>query len=172
MIKAQKDAMQIALAVSKKESLVISKSGSYGESMHVVQGKYARKTRPYVILKSRSKTQDLPAKNFGMDRTLDRGKRNWANVAHFGILGVDPQNKTAGQSKGRPSKGKAFAFFDPDKNGGLGGIVVVKKIKHTGNLGYPVYDKALKTSGRAVENTFRQNVSGILNEFLKKQGAK
>jgi len=162
--KAQKDAMQPALDASRRESTMISRSGSLGKNLHVVRGKYRRKTYPYVVLKAKSKTENLGDDKFG----LDRGKRNWARVVHFGILGVQPTIKRAGVSKGRGTKAKAFAFFDKDE----GKVVVVKKIKHTGNFGYRLFDKAFESSRRQVETHFRRGVAGVLNTFLKKQSFK
>lgn len=164
ILKAQKDAMKPALAATRQRSTVISRSGSLGKNIHVVQGKYSKKVTPYVILKAQSKTETLGDDKHG----IDRGKRNWQKIIHFGVLGVKPTLKRAGQSKGRKTQAKAFVFFDKEENR----IVAVSKANHTGIVGYRLFDKAFEASRRQVENKFRQDVAGVLNSFLKKQGFK
>lgn len=170
-MKVQKESLKPALIKVKSESSWISKSGDLAKNIHIVNGRHARKTRPYVILKAKDKKRDLGTTRMG-NLTIDRGTRNWHRIIHFGVQGVNPTSKIAGQSKGRSTQSKAFVFFDPDGGDGLGKLIVVKKINHTGNLGFPIFDKALRSTENQVQTKFNNEVISIVNRWLKSKGFK
>lgn len=171
IMKAQKEALKPALEDAKQKSRFISRSGDLASALHIVNGKFAKKNRPYVVLKAKDKKKDLGSVRMG-GRSIDRGTRNWHKIIHFSILGVNPTKKMAGRRKGGSSQGRAFVFFDPDGGDGLGEIIVTKKVDHTGNLGYRLFDQALKSTEKRVEDRFRTDIIGKVDAFLKKQGFK
>lgn len=155
------------------------------KTIQIVQGKYVKKTSPYVVVQARDKAK--------LHRRLRKryssvGKTNWFKIDHMVAGGTKRGPRTAGQStrqatvgrervkvfdesgkaemKTRSTQGRTFLVNGPR------GLHPIKKIKHPGTEPYGYYDKAYRTTQASARNKFYEYVANEITSYKQKRGIK
>lgn len=186
IIGAQKKVMKpahdevYAIANRKLNSTSIQRS-----SFQVVQGKYAKKISPYVVLQAKDK-QRLAKRYYGkysMTHTT-----NFFKIDHIVTMGTDRGLRKAGRrtraaQAGRdrikiltPQGTRAYTTLSATKGkyylviGENGNLHPIKKIKHPGTEPLYYYDEALARTKRAMRNNFYAYVASEIVDYKRKKG--
>lgn len=149
----------------------------------VVEGKYAKKTTPYVVLQARDHAKTARRYRQKYSATLST---NFSKVDHLITQGTARGERKAGTSqraarKGRrrevvldafgrpeierkPTQGRYFLVQGPN------GLHPIKQVKHPGTSPVAYYDNAWQSHQRRVRNQFYTYVAEQVTAYKKKKG--
>lgn len=184
IIKAQKEIMKPAkdevVRVLRSE---INSTSLTTRSVQVVQGKYAKKTSPYVVVQTADKAR--MARRF-REKYSTSTMTNFWKIDHILAMGSGNGTRTAGQSVRQATGGrKRVKLYDPSGNPtminrptqgryflvqGGGKLHPIKQINHPGTVPIYHYDKALRKTNAQARNKFYDYVAAQITEYKRKTG--
>ena len=183
IINAQKKIMKPAKdEVTRILKTKLNTTSLDGRSIQVVQGKYAKKTSPYVVVQAADKKK--LAKRY-REKYSSSTYTNWWKIDHIVTMGTGRGNRRAGTSQRvatagrdrvklysspgvlmsvtRPTSGRYFLVM------GRGRLHPVKQIFHPGTEPMYQYDEALAKTNRAARNKFYDFVADQVIRYQQKQ---